>query len=152
MRPFRFRARAALQLRQRQHDEALAALARAQAELARAVKRVEDAGNAVKAADEQFSVALVAADTGVTLDWHRSWRLRLTTERQRCEAECRAREADIGRAAAHAASTRQRVRSLERLHDNALASWKQEAAREEQKTMDSLATLRFTNAARRPGL
>ena len=99
MRPFRFRARAALQLRQRQHDEALAALARAQAELARAVKRVEDAGNAVKAADEQFRVALVAADTGVTLDWHRSWRLRLTTERQRCEAECRAREADIGRAA-----------------------------------------------------
>lgn len=152
MRPFRFRARAALQLRQRQYDEALAALARAQAELARAARRVDEAANAVKEADERFRVALVDSGTGVTLDWHRAWRMRLTADRQRCEVERRAREGDVGKAAAHVASTRQRVRSLERLHDNALASWKQELAREEQKTMDSLATLRFTNAARRPGL
>jgi flagellar export protein FliJ len=152
MRPFRFRARAALQLRQRQHDEALAALARAQADLARAVRRVEDAAHAVKDADERFRAALTTPETGVPLDWHRSWRTRLTTDRQRCEAECRAREADVSQAAAHVASTRQRVRSLERLHDNALAAWKQQLAHEEQKTMDSLATLRFTNGARRPGL
>jgi flagellar export protein FliJ len=152
MRPFRFRARAALQLRQREHDEALAALARAQAELARAVRRVEDAGKAVQEADERFRAALTGPDSGVPLDWHRSWRMRLVTDRQRCESECRAREADVTQATAHVASTRQRVRSLERLHDNALAAWKQALAHEEQKTMDSLATLRFTNGARRPGL
>jgi flagellar export protein FliJ len=149
MRPFRFRARAALELRQRQHDEALAALARAQAGLARAVRQAEDAGKAVKDADERFRAALAGMETGVPLDWHRTWRMRLTTERLRCEGECRAREADVSKAAAHVAGTRQRVRSLERLHDNALADWKQAAAHEEQKTMDSLATLRFTNGAHR---
>jgi flagellar export protein FliJ len=153
MRPFRFRAHAALQLRQRQHDEALAALARAQADLARAVKRVEDAASAVKEADERFRAAMAGADAAVPLDWHRSWRMRLTSDRQRCEAECRAREADVSKATVHVASTRQRVRSLERLHDNALAAWKQGLAHEEQKTMDSLATLRFTNReVRRPDL
>ena len=153
MRPFRFRARAALQLRQRQHDDALAGLARAQVDLARAVKRVDDAGRAVKEADERFRAALGGADAGVPLDWHRSWRMRLASDRQRCEAECRAREADVSRAAAHVASTRQRVRSLERLHDNALAAWRQALAQEEQKTMDSLAALRFTNReTRRPDL
>ncbi len=145
MRPFHFRARAALQLRQRQHDEALTALARAQAALARAIKRADDASNAVKEADERFQAAMACADATVPLDWHRSWRMRLASDRLRCEADCRAREADVSKASAHVASTRQRVRSLERLHDNALAAWKQALAHEEQKTMDSLATLRFTN-------
>jgi flagellar export protein FliJ len=145
MRPFRFRARAALQLRQREHDEALASLARAQAELARARRRVDDAGAALRAADERFRSALGAPDPETPLDWHRSWRVGLTADRQRCEAECRVREADVTQASTHAASTRQRVRSLERLHDNALAAWNQALQHEEQKTMDSLATLRFTN-------
>jgi flagellar export protein FliJ len=145
MRPFRFRARAALQLRQREHDEALATLARAQAELARARRRVDDAGAALRAADEKFRSALGAPDPGAPLEWHRSWRVGLAGDRQRCEAECRAREADVTLASTHAAGTRLRVRSLERLHDNALAAWRQALQHEEQKTMDSLATLRFTN-------
>lgn len=145
MRPFRFRARAALQLRQREHDEALATLARAQAALARARHRVDDAAAALRAADERSRTALVAPDPSTPLEWHRSWRVGLAADRQRCEAECRAREADVTQAATHAAGTRQRVRSLERLHDNALAAWRQALQHEEQKTMDSLATLRFTN-------
>ena len=145
MRPFRFRARAALQLRQREHDEALAALARAQAELARARQRVDDAGAALRAADERFRSALGAPDPGTPLEWHRSWRVGLAADRERREAACRAREADVTQAATRAAGTRQRVRSLERLHDNALAAWRQALQHEEQKTMDSLATLRFTN-------
>jgi flagellar export protein FliJ len=145
MRPFRFRARAALQLRQREHDEALAALARAQAEFARARQRVDDAGEALRAADERFRSALGVPDPGTPLEWHRSWRVGLAADRQRREADCRAREAAVTEASTRAASTRMRVRSLERLHDNALAAWKQALQHEEQKTMDSLATLRFTN-------
>ena len=145
MRPFRFRARAALQLRQREHDEALAALARAQADLARARQRVDDAGAALRAADERFRAALGASNPGTPLEWHRSWRVGLAADRQRCEADCRARQADVTQATMHVAGTRQRVRSLERLHDNALAAWRQALQHEEQKTMDSLATLRFTN-------
>ena len=145
MRPFRFRARAALQLRQREHDEALAVLARAQASLARAAQQVAEAIAAVQRADEQYRTVLNAPASGSPpLDWYRSWRVRLTGERQRCEAACRARESEVTAAAAAVARTRQRVRSLERLHDNALAAWKQALHHEEQKTMDALATLRFT--------
>ncbi len=149
MRPFQFRARAALQLRQREHDQALAALARAQAELARAQRRAEIAGSEVRDADERFRTALESPQAAMPLDWYRPGRVRLTGERQRCEAECRAREADVSQATARVAGTRQRVRSLERLHDNALAAWKQALHQEEQKTMDALAALRFT---RRGGL
>lgn len=144
MSPFRFRARAALQLRQREHDEAQAALARAQADLARARRRVEDADGAVRDADELFRAAMQAPQ-GMPLDWYRSWRVRLVGERQLCDDECRAREEDMYKASALVTSTRQRVRALERLHDNALAAWNQAAQREEQKTMDALAALRFTN-------
>ena len=155
MRPFHFRARAALQLRQREHDEALGALARAQAELARARRRAEVAGSAVSEADERFRTALESPQAGLPLDWYRPWRVRLTGDRQRCEDECRAREADVTQATARVAGTRQRVRSLERLHDNALAAWKQALHQEEQKTMDALAALRFTSRMRpasRPGI
>lgn len=145
MRSFRFRARAALQLRQREHDEALAALARAQADLARARQRVDDAEAALQAADERFRSALGAPDPGTPLEWHRSWRVGLAADRQRCEADCRSHEAAVTQATTHVAGTRLRVRSLERLHDNALAAWRQAMQHEEQKTMDSLATLRFTN-------
>ena len=146
MRPFRFRARAALQLRQREHDEALAVLARAQASLARAAQRVAEAIAAVQRADEQFREVLNTPEPGPPpLDWYRSWRVRLTGERHRSEAERRAREVEVNEAAATVARTRQRVRSLERLHDNALAAWKQALHHEEHKTMDALATLRFTS-------
>lgn len=151
MSPFRFRARAALQLRQREHDEALAALARAQADLARARRRAEEAGHAVRDADDGFRAALEAPQPSMPLDWHRSWRSRLVAEWEQCEGECRARETEMYEAAAQVTSTRQRVRALERLHDNALAAWNQAARLEEQKTMDALATLRF-NQQRRAGL
>jgi flagellar export protein FliJ len=152
MSPFRFRAKVALQLRQREHDEALGALARAQADLARAVQRAELAGGAVRDADERMREASAAPQAGMPLDWYRPWRMRLTLERQRCEAECRAREADVNEATARVASTRLRVRSLERLHDNALAAWKQALHQEEQKTMDVLAALRFTSIQRKESL
>ena len=40
--------------------------------------------------------------------------------------------------------THKRVRSLEQLRDDALSAWRQAASREEMKTMDALATSRFT--------
>ena len=120
-------------------------LARAQASLARAAQQVAEAITAVQRADEQYRTVLNAPGSGSPpLDWYRSWRVRLTGDRQRCEAVCRAREAEAHEAAAAVARTRQRVKSLERLHDNALAAWKQALHHEEQKTMDALATLRFT--------
>lgn len=146
MGPFRFRARAALQLRQREHDEALATLARAQADLARARRRVEDADGAVRQADDLFREALKAPQAGMPLEWYRSWRVGLIAERHRRDAECRARETEMYQATANVTSTRKRVRALERLHDNALAAWNQAVQREEQKTMDALAALRFNQS------
>jgi flagellar export protein FliJ len=148
MPPFRFRASAALQLRRREHDEALAALARAQVSLAEARRKVDDVDGALREADSRYRVALHSPDRSTPLEWYRSWRLRLLSDRQRCETECRTREKEMYDATARATSARQRVRALERLHDNALAAWTRAARREEQKTMDALATIRFTSAQR----
>jgi flagellar export protein FliJ len=144
MRPFRFRAQAALVLRRREHDRALVTLAQAQVALNAAQNDVEAADHAIVDADAQLKLAMQNASAQLPLSWYRSWRVKLRGERELCGERLRAREADVTKATADVNSTRQRVRSLERLHEKALADWRQAAHVEEQRTMDALATLRFS--------
>lgn len=148
MRAFKFRAQAALQLRRREHDQALVLLARAQAALRIAQRGVEEADRALADADQHTRDAMQPAGPGTPLEWYRSWRVRLTRERQQCEDHRVAHEAQTQQATGVVNSTRTRVRSLERLHDNALAAWQLEAGREDQKTMDALAAIRFTRTGK----
>ena len=144
MRPFRFRAQAALQLRQREHEQALAHLARTQAALTLAQHGVDEAEREIQHADSGLRATLVGTTTAQQLDWYRSWRLRWAAERHRREQQRQAREADVKKAVTTVSATHQRVRSLERLHDLALSAWRRDADREERNTMDALATTRFT--------
>jgi flagellar export protein FliJ len=144
MRPFRFRAQAALVLRRREHDRALVALAQAQTALGVAQNHVEVAARAIVDSDAELDTAMRAGHGEAQLRWYRSWRVKLRHDRDTCTQAVLAREADVTHATSDVDSTRQRVRSLERLHDNALATWRREAALEEQRTMDGLATLRYT--------
>jgi flagellar biosynthesis chaperone FliJ len=144
MRPFRFRAQAALQLRRREHEQALAALARRQTALTAAQNLVEVADGAIRESETRMAETLKTPTARGQLDWYRSWRVRCRAERDRSEQQRQGREAELLEANRVVSSTYQRVRSLERLHDHALAAWRKAADQEEMKTMDALATMRFT--------
>jgi flagellar biosynthesis chaperone FliJ len=144
MRQFRFRADAALQLRRREHDQALAHLARSHSALISAQHDVDAAAREIEEADAAFRATSSGTTIQQHLDWYRSWRLRWAAERHRREQQRRAREADVHGATKIVGVTHQRVRSLERLHELALSAWRREADREERQTMDDLATMRYT--------
>ena len=143
MKAFRFRAHAALQLRRREHDQALVVLAQAQTALVLAERGVSEADQALRTADEQLTAALRQGRTDTPLEWYRSWKLRCAAARTRRERERQARETDLQAAAAAAHETHRRVRALERLQEHLLAAWRRAAAQEEQKTIDALAASRF---------
>ena len=119
-------------------------LAHAQTALAIAQRGVEAADLAIRDADHHLREAMRSPTSQTRLDWYRSWRVRCGEERDVCDQRRRACEAALREATIAVSTTQQRVRSLELLHDNALAAWRRVAAHEEQTTMDALATSRFT--------
>lgn len=149
MRPFKFRALAALHLRRREHDRALAALAAAQTALVGSRGALDEASARLQQTDESFDAVIRADVSGHMGPWYRSWRRRLQGERDTCEARRRVCELDVERAEGLVAEARQKVQSLERLHDLALTAWQREAHLEERRLMDGLATLRFTRREER---
>jgi hypothetical protein len=148
MRPFRFRAEAALQMRRREHDRALVMLARAQAAFVAAQQGVEVAAKAVDDADRELKQALQTPDPQLPLGWYRSWRLKVREDHRAAEARRNACDKDVREATAEVSGSRQRVRSLERLRELALAAWERESRRSDQRTMDALAALRYAGGER----
>jgi hypothetical protein len=148
MRPFRFRAEAALALRRREHDRALVMLARAQAAFVAAQQGVEAAAKTVDDADRQLRQALQVRDPQLPLGWYRSWRLKVCEDHRAAEARRDARDKDMREASAEVSRSRQRVRSLERLRELALAAWEKDARRSDQRTMDGLAAMRYARDER----
>jgi hypothetical protein len=144
MRPFRFRAEAALEMRRREHDRALVVLARAQAAFVAARQGVEAAAKAIENADRELRQAMQTPDPQLPLGWYRSWRLKVREDHRAAEARRDARDKDVREATAEMSRSRQRVRSLERLRELAFAAWERESRRSDQRTMDALAAVRFS--------
>lgn len=144
MKPFRFRAEAALQMRRREHDRALVMLARAQAALVAAEQGVEAAAQTVADADRELQQAMTLPNPSLPLGWYRSWRLKVRDDQRAAEARRDARDKDVREVIAEVSRSRQRVRSLERLRELAVAAWERDSRRSEQQTMDALAALRYT--------
>jgi hypothetical protein len=149
MRPFRFRAEAALQLRRREHDRALVMLARAQAALNAAQQGIDAADLAVAEADRQLTQALQTPDPQLPLGWYRSWRVKVREDRRAAETRHDARQKDMRDVSVEVSRSRQRVRSLERLRELALAAWERDSKRADQKTMDALAAIRYSRREER---
>ena len=143
MRPFRFRAEAALQMRRREHDRALVMLARAQAAFVAAQQGVEAAQKTIEHADRELQQAMQTPDPQLPLGWYRSWRLKVREDHRAAEARRDARDKDVREATGEVSRSRQRVRSLERLRELAVAAWERESRRSDQRTMDALASMRF---------
>lgn len=148
MRPFRFRAQVALDFRQREHDNAQRAFARADVELRAARGLLRDADDAVREAQERSASAMQARGTPGQLDWYRSWILRLRHERAARQVVVSAGEAEVARLAAECTRARQRVEALERFREKVRRAWEHAARSEEQKQIDAVATQRFVSARR----
>jgi flagellar protein FliJ len=151
MRPFRFRAQAALELRVKQEEDARRGLARAPDAADRARERIASAASGVAAADQQFLAAQQEGATGWLIGWHQSW-----MARQRLDVDARKREAAISavaveRAATSVRDTHRQRRTLERLRDRSHRAYDLEVGRQDVREMNTLAGLRFVAQAREQG-
>ena len=143
MRPFKFRAQVALELRRREHDEALRKRAAAETALTAADAAIASAEGVIVAADEQCAAAMTGVVEYSLIQWHRAWRVRCVEERTRLQGRRAQHDQELRRAADHVYHTHRRVRSLERLREVALTQWLRAEQQDERKTMDALAASRF---------
>ncbi len=142
MRPFVFRAQAALDLRQRRDDDAKRALAEANAAVSQAEGRLQAAIEARERAFAEAGAALASATSAQSAVWYRNW----ITGHQRDVA---GRQDDLTRRRDDAQAARERatrthvdLRVLERLKERARRTYDAAVQREEQKAIDWLAVLR----------
>ena len=148
MRPFKFRAQAALDLRQREYDAARRVLARAESDFRAARHVLVEREQALEDGRTQCATAQGTAGNQAQLQWYRFWIVRLEQERAAQVRVVTAREQDVATAAAACQHARQRLESLERFKEKASAAWQRAALAEEQKDLDTLATLRFVSQQR----
>jgi len=143
MRPFQFRADAALEVR-RKHDEAAQ---RSLAVAGGAARAAPPGGaNAIKRIDGASREAAKTwqAEGGVDqLIWQGNWMVALQRDVSRARQALADRENDERRAAEIAQHARMQVRVLERLKERAWRAWQLASRRAEQKALDELASLRF---------
>jgi len=143
MRPFRFRAVAALDVRRREEDAAAAVLAHKEANYraieadCEAVERQRRAALAEQLAQSSRGIDMA------TLFWHRNWIVRLQAMVSGLRLEQRAAAEAVNAAKQAWQLARRRRLALERLRDRALARYRAEEQREELKAIDELARVRF---------
>ena len=144
MRPFRFRAAAALEIRRRDEDAAAAVLARNEANYRAIEARCHDAERARTAALAEQAAQPTRGIDVATLFWHRNWIVRLQAVVSDLRLELRAAADGVTTARQAWQFARRRRLALERLRDRALARHRADAQREELKVIDELARVRFT--------
>ena len=96
----------------------------------------------------QCGTAQATAGPLTQLQWYRFWIVRLEQERAAQAAVVTAREREVAAARAACVHAKQRLESLERFKQKASAAWERMALAEEQKELDTLATLRFVSQHR----
>lgn len=142
MRPFRFRASAALVMRRKQEDAARQQLAAAETVRQSAEERARVAARDLAEARAAAADACRGGTESWRLAWHQSWivRTQIEAEARRRAAAVSAEAATRATAAVHIAH--QRRRALERLRDRAWHRYRLDAGRHELQAMNELATLR----------
>lgn len=147
MRPFRFRAESALDLRRKHEDDARTLLARAQNAAALAEARLVTARTAVSEASARLIAVQTEGAPIWLIDWHRSWILKQSRDADRCQQHATSANGVVSQAtqALHEAHKKRRV--LERLRERLAARHAREAERQDLAQMNELATMRYLIAA-----
>jgi flagellar export protein FliJ len=143
MRPFKFRAEAALDLRRKYDEDARRALALARAATHTAGDVLSCALERIESSNRESAAAWQASGAIDRLIWQRNWMIALERDVDGARQALTDRESEERRAAEIAQHARMQVRVLERLRERALRAWQLEARRVEQKAIDELAGLRF---------
>lgn len=146
MKPFVFRAQAALDLRRKEEDAALRVVADAE-------RREREADAVVAAARDALEHGLVqgrdedARPGELTLKlWYRNWIIGQHRVVDRAVREQKARRQEREAAAALALVAQRKRKALERLRERAEAAWQRADAREAQIAIDELAGVRFVRS------
>jgi len=145
---FVFRAQAAIDLRQREYDEARRVVARASLDLRAAQDVWSEARARQVEAREQWAREMTQSIDPARSQWYRFWIERLEHEQATCAKAVAARERELALATAACQATHQRLEALLRFRDKAFDAWQRAAAADEQKQIDALATLRHVAAHR----
>jgi flagellar export protein FliJ len=148
---FKFRAQAALDLRQRQLEEAQRQLARTEALRDAARRRLQQADDEAARARTQAADAHRTATDVTALQWYRFWILRLDHERAAHAAALASREHDVTQAAAACMRAKQRRESLDRFRKKAQAAHDKAELAAEMKVIDELATRRYVRTSATSG-
>ena len=146
--PFRFRAQAALDLRQRELGDAQRQLARAEEVRDRARRALGEADQAAAAARQAAGEAQTTPGEAARLEWYRLWIVRLDHERAAVAATLAARDRDVAEAAGACQRARQRKESLERFREKAFDAHVAAELAAERKSIDELAARRFSRYLR----
>jgi flagellar export protein FliJ len=143
MRPFRFRAAAALDLRRKEEESVRLRLAKAQTDHQHAQQRVIDADSAAVQAANHLSEAQSAGTEAWRISWHQSWIRRQRLEADACRRTVAVSATIVERVAASVSIAHQKRRVLERLRERALERHRQTADRHATNEMNQLANLRY---------
>jgi flagellar export protein FliJ len=140
---FRFRAEAALDLRKREEKDALVARAHAEARFREVHEALLEEERRRETAQRNLVLLERQGSDVDTLLWHRNWIVRLAAnvDRLRRDLEDRARE--VKAADGVWRDARKRRMALERMRDLALQRFQKDELRQETKSMDELARIRF---------
>ena len=147
MKKFKFRAQAALDLRQRELEEKQRQLARAEELRDAARHRLQQADEAAAEARAQATEAHRTMTDVAALQWYRFWIIRLDHERAAHAAALAAREQDVTQAIAACMQAKQRRESLDRFRKKAQAAHADAELAEEMKMLDELATRRYARTS-----
>jgi flagellar FliJ protein len=151
MGPFRFRADLVLDLRRREEEAARTALARQRVVCDRAQAALAAARDAVLEAGRALDSAAASGTIHGTLEWHRSWIIRLRLAVQAAIRVAAEADAAAGRAALALNQAMQKRRVLERLRDRAWRKYSLARDRAHIQDMNQLASLRYAAQALEAG-
>lgn len=143
MATFRFRAEAALDLRTREEKEALLARSLAEARF-REVHEALEAERRRRETAQQTLVHVQRQGSDVdTVLWHRNWIVRLAANIDQLVRDLEARAREVKAADRVWRDARKRRLALERMRELALQRFQKDELRQEMKSMDELARIRF---------